>query len=82
MTGSYTELRLVKNKPQKKEETVFCNMCGKPLDFWDVQEDFSLHRHLGYGTKFDGSRLSIQLCCDCMERVIEQCNISPVTDNT
>ena len=82
MTGNYTELRLVKNEPQKKEETTFCNMCGKPLDFWDVQEDFSLHRHLGYGTKNDGSVLDLQLCCDCIDNLIDECVISPIIDNT
>lgn len=80
MTGNYTELRLVKNEPQKKEETTFCNMCGKPLDFWDVQEDFSLHRHLGYGTKNDGSVLDLHLCCDCLDKIVDKCNISPIID--
>lgn len=32
----------------------YCNKCGKKLDFWDVQEDFSMQRNLGYGSKYDG----------------------------
>lgn len=65
-----------------KDNATRCNRCGKTLDFWDVQEDYSLHRHLGYGTKYDGSNLDLQLCCDCMDKLIEECDISPVSDNT
>lgn len=57
-----------------------CSKCGEELDFWDQQEDFSIHRHLGYGTKFDGSDLDIELCCVCMEELIETCAICPVTE--
>ena len=57
----------------------YCNMCGKEMDFFDVQEDFSIHTTLGYGTKFDGGYLELDLCCSCMEDVIEHCKIDPVT---
>jgi hypothetical protein len=59
-----------------------CNRCGKTLDLWDVQENYSLQKHLGYGTKYDGSNLDLQLCCECMDKLIEECVISPVSDNT
>ena len=26
------------------------NLCGKELDFFDLQNDFSIHRKIGYGT--------------------------------
>lgn len=55
-----------------------CNKCGKFLDLWDFQEDFSLRRFLGYGTKYDGERLEIKLCCECMEKLIDECKISPI----
>lgn len=58
-----------------------CNLCGKELDIWDKQEDFSLHRHLGYGTKYDESYLDIQICCDCMEKLIDDCVVSPISDS-
>lgn len=59
-----------------------CNKCGKTFDFWDTQEDFSIERSLGYGTKYDGSTLELDLCCECMEKLIEECVISPISDNT
>lgn len=56
----------------------YCNKCGKKLDMWDIQEDFSMQRRLGYGSKYDGDDLDIDLCCDCMDELIEKCVIPPV----
>lgn len=55
-----------------------CNMCGREFDMWDAQEDFTIERYLGYGTKYDGERLSLHLCCFCMEKIIDACEISPI----
>lgn len=65
-----------------KENGKRCNRCGKTLDLWDVQEDFRIRRHLGYGTKYDGDILDLQICCKCMDKMIEECAITPVLDNT
>lgn len=59
---------------------MYCNKCGKEMDFWDKQEEFSIHTHCGYGTKFDGSHLELDLCCDCMEELADSCKIPPVAD--
>lgn len=55
-----------------------CNMCGKELDLWDKQEEFSIYRMCGYGTKFDGDSIELDLCCDCMEKLVDSCVVSPV----
>ena len=57
-----------------------CNLCGKELDMWDMQECFAMKRRIGYGSRYDLCRLDIWLCCDCMDKIIDQCAISPVTD--
>lgn len=57
-----------------------CNMCGKEMDLFDAQENFSLRREIGYGSRYDGEILELNLCCDCMDRIIEQCKIRPVFD--
>lgn len=59
---------------------LYCNKCGKKMDMWDIQENFSIQRNLGYGSKYDGDDLDLDLCCDCMDKLIESCMISPVTD--
>jgi len=53
-------------------------LCGKSLDFWDENEDFSWVKHLGYGTKYDGGTLDLHLCCECVEKLIEKCAVNPV----
>ena len=53
-------------------------MCGKLMDYWDNQEGFSIYKHLGYGTSHDGEVLELDLCCDCMDEIIDRCQISPV----
>lgn len=58
-----------------------CNRCGKKFNLWDTQEDFSIYRRLGYGTKYDGSTLELDLCCECMDNIIDDCKISPIVDN-
>lgn len=60
------------------EDKCYCSRCGKPLNIWDVQEQFNLRRHLGYGTKYDGETLDMKWCCDCMESLIDECKISPI----
>lgn len=60
---------------------IICNKCGKTFNEWDTHEDFSIYKHLGYGTKYDGDYLQLDICCGCMEKLIEECAISPITEN-
>lgn len=58
-----------------------CNMCGKKFDEWDTQEEcvFVSYR-IGYGSKYDGSSVRIDLCCNCMDNLIEMCKINPICE--
>ena len=58
----------------------YCNMCGKEFDWMDMQENFSIYRHIGYGSKHDEEYLELDLCCYCMDKIIDSCKISPVSD--
>lgn len=58
-----------------------CNKCGKKFDEWDTEEGFSIYSTLGYGTKYDGSKLELDLCCKCMEKLIDSCAVSPIVNN-
>lgn len=60
---------------------ITCNKCGKQLDEWDAQEAFSFYSKLGYGTKYDGCELELDLCCNCMDELIESCAVSPIVDD-
>ncbi len=57
-----------------------CNLCGKELDFWDVQEDFTLHRHVGYGSGYDGEVIKLRLCCECFDHIVDECKVSPIEE--
>lgn len=60
----------------------YCNLCGKEMDFWDVQEAFSIQSfNIGYGSKHDGEALELDLCCDCMDDLIDRCKINPITSS-
>ena len=54
----------------KMSKIVICNKCGKTLNDLDMQENFSIHSQLGYGMKYDGCKLELDLCCKCMEQII------------
>lgn len=56
----------------------YCNICGSKMDFWDIQEDFTIHTTAGYGSKYDEEEIELHICCDCMDRIIEQCKITPI----
>ena len=59
----------------------FCNMCGREFNLFDEQERFGIHSpYIGYGSKYDECSLELDLCCDCMDKIIDACEISPVTD--
>ena len=55
-----------------------CNMCGKVFDNYDEFMGFSIHRILGYGSKYDGDTLELDLCCECVDKLIEMCTVSPL----
>lgn len=49
-----------------------CNMCGKEFDRWDEEENFSFHSMIGYGSKYDMSEFDLDLCCNCMDRMLDE----------
>lgn len=57
-----------------------CNKCGKDMDKYDRYLDFSIRKRLGYGSRYDGDFVRIDLCCDCVDTLIESCKIDPTAD--
>lgn len=55
-----------------------CNVCGSKLDFWDLQEDFTIHKRVGYGSVYDLKEVRLQMCCSCFDQIAESCAITPV----
>lgn len=64
---------------------LICNVCGNEFDEWDEQEDFSLYRHIGYGSTHDGEVIQLDMCCRCFDEFVDtylipRCAIPPVGD--
>ena len=61
-----------------------CNKCGKEFDFWDTQEEICFIHNVGYGSKRDGEKIKLRLCCDCFDEIADiiepMCVISPVVN--
>ncbi len=61
-------------------EKKLCSHCGKELDFFDQQQDFSIHKHIGYGSIYDGDYVDLHLCCECFDKAVAECKISPIEE--
>lgn len=48
-----------------------CNMCGKEFDRWDEEENFSFHSMIGCGSKYGMFEFDLDLCCNCMDRMLD-----------
>lgn len=61
-------------------QNLICNHCGKELDFFDLQNDFSIHKRIGYGSVHDGDDVHMLLCSDCFDKLVEECEVSPIEE--
>ena len=63
-------------------KTTVCNKCGKQFDMWDEQEGYAIYTRLGYGSKYDGDHLELDLCCKCMDELIDSCKVGPISEGS
>lgn len=57
-----------------------CNCCGMELGFWDNLHGIKIKRKLGYGSKYDGGKIELRICCDCTDKLIDSCKVNPITE--
>lgn len=62
------------------EMKVYCNRCGKELDLYDFQQMFYVRTKLQYGSRHDGETIRYRLCSSCIDSIIEESAISPITE--
>ena len=72
----------MKGKKTKMEQGIVCNKCGKVFDMWDTQEDYTISTQIGYGSSYDGDHLNLHICCECMDKLISECIVSPIIEDT
>lgn len=57
-----------------------CNKCGKEMDPWDCISGFHVEMELGFGSKYDGCLVELDLCNNCLDVFIGECAINPIID--
>lgn len=57
---------------------IHCNGCGRELDFWDLQQNFTIHKRVEYGSIYDGSLVDLRLCCECFDSLVQACKLPPI----
>lgn len=57
---------------------VYCNCCGKEFGTFDYFVAQPISFTAGYGSKYDGEGIKIDICADCLDKLIDSCEISPI----
>lgn len=74
-------MRLFQRHSVENIDFEVCNCCGKKLDVFDRQERFYIHKfQIGYGSVHDGNGVHLQLCCECFDKLVEQCKVNPIIE--
>lgn len=55
-----------------KKMSCYCDRCGKAFDEWDRQESFAIKYFVGYGSKYDGETIDMDLCCSCFDHIVDE----------
>lgn len=62
-----------------------CNLCGADFSPEDEELDFGLDMILPYGSVHDMAHLRLDLCCRCLDRLMDEyivpnCKINPLVE--
>ena len=55
-----------------------CNLCGNVIDPMTGRGGIHISEELGYGSKYDMDLLDMEICYECLDRIVDACRISPV----
>lgn len=60
----------------------YCNKCGSGIDKANERDCFSISSRIGYGSKYDGDSLELDLCYDCLDEILQiiipKCKHNPI----
>ena len=62
---------------------IVCNVCWKKIDqILEEQAVVSIHDIIGYGSKYCGDEINLDICTDCFDKLIddftEKCAVNPI----
>lgn len=55
-----------------------CNKCGSNIEEYEVEGSVLITKKLGYGSAYDGSTLSLNICPGCLDDLIVMCVENPI----
>lgn len=55
-----------------------CNVCGTEFDLWDEIEGNEISMRRMYGSKYDGDDICIKICIECLDDIVDRCEVSPL----
>jgi len=60
------------NTSTKELESIECDKCGKTYNVYDIDNNIlSFSTNFGYGSDFDGNRISFDLCENCLFELLK-----------
>jgi len=73
---------IVKVRKMKKEQQplLYCNLCGAILNRMDLKNRLAISRDVGRGSSYNGSHITMRMCCSCFDRLVEGCEVPPVEE--
>ena len=63
-----------------KKTIIQCNMCGAEMGEADIKNGLSTQRYSGTGFIYANKAMRLDLCCDCLDNLIDLCKISPICE--
>lgn len=71
-------VKVRKIQKNEQQQLLYCNLCGAILNRMDLKNRFVISRNVGRGSEFNGSHVTMRMCCSCFDRLAEGCEVSPV----
>lgn len=69
---------LNKKRGMNVEDNKRCNLCGTSFGMIDDIGGIKICTRLGYGSVYDGREVRMNICCKCVESLIDSCEVSPL----
>lgn len=61
-----------------------CNVCGRDFDHLDERQGANFTHLVGYGSKYDGATVELDVCCECLDNILDMlvsgCKINPIRE--
>lgn len=75
-------MKLTKKVENEKQIGFICDVCGKEIN-WNNStrtDNFNISYTFGYGTKYDNTKISADICDDCLMEIISKIPNATIED--